>query len=127
MKIRNSSEVSDDISIISRGVIIEGKISSDGNIRIEGIVRGDLIAKGNVSIGESGEIFGNIKGEVINIGGKVNGSVNANEKLLLESNAQLKGDIVTKLLIIESGAKFDGKSSMAEVNTETSALNLSSK
>lgn len=127
MKIRNSSEVSDDISIISRGVVIEGKISSDGNIRIEGIVRGDLIAKGNVSIGESGEIFGNIKGEVINIGGKVNGSVNANEKLLLESNAQLKGDIVTKLLIIESGAKFDGKSSMAEVNIETSAVNLSSK
>jgi len=123
MKIRNSSEVSDDISIISRGVVIEGKISSDGNIRIEGIVRGDLIAKGNVSIGESGEIFGNIKGEVINIGGKVNGSVNANEKLLLESNAQLKGDIVTKLLIIESGAKFDGKSSMAEANTDSSAVN----
>lgn len=126
MKIRNSSEVNDDISIISRGVVIEGKISSDGNIRIEGIVRGDLIAKGNVSIGESGEIFGNIKGVVINIGGKVNGSVNANEKLLLESNAQLKGDIVTKLLIIESGAKFDGKSSMAEINKEISAANLSS-
>lgn len=120
MKIRNSSEISDDITIISRGVIIEGKINSNGNIRIEGVVQGDIKAKGNISVGESGEISGEINGEVVNIGGKVNGSVTANEKLLLESNGQLKGDIITKILIIESGAKFDGRSSMADGNSGTS-------
>lgn len=123
MKIRNSSETTDDITIIGKGVIIEGKIISNGNIRIEGVVQGDIKAKGNISIGESGEITGNINGEVINIGGKVSGSVNANEKLLLESKAQLKGDIITKSLIVESGAKFDGRSSMADGNSDNVPAN----
>jgi cytoskeletal protein CcmA (bactofilin family) len=102
----------EDITIISNGVKIEGKVNSSGNIRIDGKIQGDLAAQGNVTVGEQGDVNGQIAANSITIGGKVVGTVNAKEKLILEAKASLKGDIIARILVIEAGAKFDGKSSM---------------
>ncbi len=109
----------EDITIISNGVKIEGKVSSTGSIRVDGILHGDLNASGNVTVGEQGDIKGEIVADVVNIGGKVVGTINAKEKTVLESKCTLKGDILTKVLVIEAGAKFDGKSSMGDVKEYT--------
>ena len=103
---------SEELTIISHGVKLEGKISSSGSIRVDGIVQGDVISEGNVSVGEQGEIIGQVKGQSITLGGKVSGMVNAKEKVTLEAKANLKGDIFTKILVIE--ARFDGKSNMGD-------------
>jgi len=104
------SDKSEEITIISHGVKIEGKITSSGNIRVDGEIQGDIIAQSNVTIGEQGQVSGQINADVITIGGKVSGTVRAKEKLVLESKGNLKGDIYTKILVVEAGAKFDGKS-----------------
>lgn len=109
----NSYGTTDEVTIISNGVVIEGKLSSSGNIRIDGTVKGDTEAKGNVTVGENGNITGQINADVITIGGKVEGSVNAKEKLILEGKATLKGDLITKILVVEAGAHFEGKSNMS--------------
>jgi cytoskeletal protein CcmA (bactofilin family) len=106
---------SEETTIISNGVKIEGKISSSGNIRVDGEVLGDIISQSNVSIGESGQVNGQINANVITIGGKVSGTVKAKEKLVLDSKGNLKGDIFTKILVVEAGAKFDGKSKMGDL------------
>ncbi len=100
------------VTIISEGVVLDGKLTSKGNIRIDGIVKGDVNAGGNITIGQRGEINGEVIASAIIIGGKVNGLVNAKERVTLESSSILKGDLITKILIIEEGAIFDGKSSM---------------
>lgn len=102
----------DEVTIISSGVLIEGKLKSGGNVRVDGNVKGDVNAGGNVTVGENGEINGEINADTITIGGKVIGTVNAKEKLVLEDKAVLKGDIYTKILVIEAGANFDGNSHM---------------
>ena len=102
------------VTIIGTGVVIEGKLSSTGDVRIDGNVKGDIKANGNVTIGESGEVDGQVNADIITLGGKVMGSINAKEKLVLESKATLRGDIITKILVVEAGAKFDGKSSMGD-------------
>jgi len=102
------------VTIIGTGVVIEGKLSSTGDVRIDGNVKGDIKANGNVTVGESGEVDGQVYADIITLGGKVTGSINAKDKLVLESKAALKGDIVTKILVVEAGAKFDGKSSMGD-------------
>ena len=102
----------DEVTIISSGVVIDGKVSSNGNVRIDGIVKGDLKADGNVTVGESGEINGEINAEVVTVGGKVTGTVLGKEKIVLESRGDVNGDIFTKILVVEEGAKFDGKSKM---------------
>jgi cytoskeletal protein CcmA (bactofilin family) len=102
----------DEITIISNGVKIEGKITSSGNIRVDGEVQGDIISQSSVSVGENGKVNGQINAEAITIGGKVSGTVRAKEKLILDAKADLNGDIFTKILVVESGAKFEGKSKM---------------
>jgi len=85
-----------------------------GSLRVDGSLMGDLSADGNVTVGEQGDINGEIAANMVTIGGKVTGTVKAKEKLVLESKCTLKGDIITKVLVIEAGAKFDGKSSMGD-------------
>ena len=121
MKTKSGNGDSDDITIISNGVKVEGKISSDGSIRIEGNILGDIDSNGNVTIGELGEVFGKVNGVSITIGGKVQGTINAKEKLILESKADLKGDVYTKILVVEAGASFDGKSNMGGIGSSTSS------
>ena len=87
-------------------------------------MHGDLNARGNVTVGEHGSINGEIIANIVAIGGKVVGTVNAKEKLVLETKCVLKGDIITKVLVIEAGAKFDGKSNMGDVR-EVNRPNIS--
>ncbi|MGE5400869.1 MAG: bactofilin family protein [Ignavibacteriales bacterium] len=109
---KNTSGSIEDVSIISRGVNIEGKLISQGNVRIDGIVNGDVSVSGNLTLGESAEIRGEVKAENITLSGKITGSVNAAEKLILESRSSLKGDLAARILVVEPGAFFDGKCTM---------------
>ena len=124
LKPRQMNGNTEDITIISNGVKIEGKVASTGSIRVDGTLQGDLNAKGNVTVGEQGNINGEIIANIVTIGGNVVGTVNAKEKLILETKCVLKGDIITKVLVIEAGAKFDGKSNMGDVR-EPSRPNIS--
>jgi cytoskeletal protein CcmA (bactofilin family) len=110
---------SEEITIISHGVKLEGTLTCEGSVRIDGTIQGDVISYGNVTVGEPGEINGQVNGQIIIIGGKVSGEINAKEKLTLESKSNLKGDVFTKILVVEAGAYFDGKSNMGE-HKETS-------
>lgn len=112
MKTKSNGSSMEDVTIISSGVVIEGKVTSNSNIRVDGVVKGDITTQGNLTVGEHGSIQGQLTGETVSIGGKVEGTVNAKEKLVLESKAVLKGDLITKILVVEAGAIFEGKSAM---------------
>ena len=104
----------DEITIISNGVKIEGKMTSSGNIRVDGEVQGDILSQSNVTVGENGKVNGQISAASITIGGNVSGTVRAKEKLMLEAKSNLNGDLYTKILVVEPGARFEGKSKMGE-------------
>jgi cytoskeletal protein CcmA (bactofilin family) len=112
---------SEETTIISVGVKIEGKIKSSGNIRVEGEIQGDIISQGNVVIGGNGEVNGQVNADVISIGGNVAGTVRAKNRLTIEEKGNLNGDIFTKSLVIKEGAKFDGKCKMGESFTGESS------
>lgn len=102
----------EEVSIISKGVKIDGNLYSDGNVRIDGSVNGNVTINGNLTIGETCEIDGETQAKNITMNGKVTGKMVTQEKLKLESKAYLKGDLITKYLIIEEGAFFEGSSHM---------------
>ncbi len=113
MKEKNINIGKDAVTIISSGVTVEGKLSSNGNVRIDGTVNGDITANGNLTIGNQGEVIGEVHAQVITVGGKISGTITAHEKIILETTSFLKGDIITKILVVEEGAVFEGKSSMS--------------
>ncbi len=104
-----------EISILSAGVKFEGKLSSEGNLRIDGEFDGELITKGNLTLGDKSKVKGMVRANNITCGGEIVGTVEASEKLILESLANVDGDISAKILIINEGAKFKGKSNMNNV------------
>lgn len=122
----NGNTNMDEVTIISSSVIIEGKLTSNGNVRIDGVVKGNVEAKGNLTVGETGNIQGDINADSVTVGGKVDGIINAKDKITLENKAHLKGDLITKVLVVEAGAIFDGKSSMGDLKKpdKSAPLNL---
>ena len=112
VKNKNTTPEKDEITIISIGVKLEGSLTSDGNVRVDGFIMGDVTAKGNITVGDHGEIKGNVNADNVVVGGTIFGTVNSKEKLVLEANSTLQGDISTKILVIAPGAKFDGTSKM---------------
>ena len=105
---------SEEATVISKGVKIEGKLSCSGNIRLDGEVQGDISSAGVVIVGENGKVNGQINADNITIGGKVTGTVKAKDKVVLEAKANLKGDITTKTLMVEAGAIFNGNTKMGD-------------
>ncbi|MDP2207924.1 MAG: polymer-forming cytoskeletal protein [Bacteroidota bacterium] len=111
------SEISNELNLIGTGTIIEGKLRSRGNIRIDGKINGELFASESVSVGSSGEIEGSVSAKNISIGGKVKGSITVQEKLVLENKAIVSGDIRAAKLVIDEGAIFDGNCTMSGSKT----------
>jgi cytoskeletal protein CcmA (bactofilin family) len=105
---------SEEATVISKGVKIEGKLSCSGNIRLDGEVQGDISSEGVVIIGENGKVNGQINADSITIGGRVAGTVRAKDKVVLEAKANLKGDIITKIMMVEAGAIFNGNTKMGD-------------
>ena len=94
-------------SILCADVVIKGSIKSEGALQIDGKVEGDVTA-GDVTIGSSGEIHGEVKAETLRVKGKIVGSMRA-RKVELETGATVQGDIFHAALIIQPDASFEGK------------------
>lgn len=117
-------ETSSEINLIAAGTVFEGKIKSPGSIRVDGKIVGEITATQNVAIGHSGEVEGNISAKNITVGGKIKGAIMAQEKLVLETKALVRGDIRAAKLVIDEGALFDGKCSMAEAKPMPNLVEL---
>lgn len=109
-KTRTDSAATD--TYIGPGSAFEGRLESNGSIRIEGRVSGSVHSKGDVSIGENGIVEADIQARNIVIAGTVTGNVQATEKLTIKPKGQLTGDILTALLEINEGARYEGTSRM---------------
>ncbi len=94
-------------SIICADMKINGSVTSEGALQIDGIVDGDVAAT-DITIGASGHITGEVKAEVVKVKGKIKGSIRA-RKVELETGAHVKGNIVHSSLQIQSNAVFEGQ------------------
>lgn len=106
------------LNSIGSGTIIEGNIRTEGDIRIDGKVNGNVISKGRLVSGPSSEILGDIMCVHGNIDGMVRGNIQATEVLKITKTANIDGNISTKKLMIEEGAIVQAKISMSN-NTGT--------
>ena len=104
---------SGELSFVGPGTTVEGKIRTDGSIRIDGKLVGELFAKSNAAVGINGIVEGAVAAKNGALAGKVHGTVTATEKLILEEKSVMKGDICASRLVIDEGAMFDGNCAMS--------------
>jgi cytoskeletal protein CcmA (bactofilin family) len=108
-------------TIIGRGTKIEGTVIVEGATRIDGTVKGKLESNDVVTIGPEGLVQAEVKAKSIIVGGKVEGNLEAADKIELQSKAELHGDLISKSLLIEHGAIFHGNSNMKGKTSPTIA------
>lgn len=104
----NANPSSGGASVLDRDLTITGKISSRGSVRIDGVVEGDVHVRA-LTLSRNAVIRGGVDAETAVIEGEVEGSLMADDVRLAPS-ARVRGDIVHKVLRVESGAEFDGRS-----------------
>ncbi len=114
-------EANGELSLIGAGTKVEGQITTEGSIRIDGTMIGNVNAKANAAIGPSGKVDGNLSAKNVSLSGKLKGAINASEKLILESKSVLHGDIKASKLVVDEGALFDGKCSMTSETEEAAS------
>ena len=102
------------INLIATGTKITGDLLSDGDIRIDGELLGNLETKGRLVIGASGRLVGEIVCKSCEIAGTHKGKLFITELLSLKATSRVSGEIITGKLSIEPGAYFAGTCSMGE-------------
>ena len=105
-------------SIICNDMEIKGSISSDGALHIDGVIDGDVTA-GEITIGASGKVIGEVKAEAVKVKGEVLGSIRA-RRVELETGARVEGDILHASLSIQPNAIFEGQVKYSEDPLKTS-------
>ena len=110
---KNMENENTKINLIGIGTKIEGSITTDGDIRVDGSMEGKINAKGKIVVGDNGKINGEIHCKNLEVEGAVEGKAFVTELMSLRSKSKLTGDIVTNKLAIEPGAVFTGKCDMS--------------
>jgi cytoskeletal protein CcmA (bactofilin family) len=104
----------DVVGLIGNGMTVEGKLSFNDTVKIDGNFTGEIQSSGTLVVGESGYVKGQIKVGHAIITGEVKGTLEATTRVELKSPAKLFGDILTPNLIIGDGVVFEGNCIMVK-------------
>src|SRR6056297_3406577 len=113
-KTNNMENDSNAINIVGVGTEITGDIKTNGDIRIDGFLSGNIKTDGKLVVGETGKIKGEIDCKNSEVLGMIEGKIKVKELLTLKASARIYGDIVTQKLSIEPGSLFTGNCNMNE-------------
>jgi cytoskeletal protein CcmA (bactofilin family) len=115
------------INLISNGTDITGDIKSNGDIRIDGSLNGNLNTKGKVVIGTTGKVKGEVICKNSEVAGILEGKITVGQLLNLKVSSKINGEIVTSKLSIEPGAVFSGNCKMSDTETNAGAATTREK
>jgi len=100
-------------ALIGPGIHINGDISGDENLVVEGKVDGKIrLPHNQVEVGKSGCVKADISAKVIKIAGEVRGDITGTEKVIILSSGNVHGNIVAPRMTLEDGAIFKGSIDM---------------
>jgi cytoskeletal protein CcmA (bactofilin family) len=102
------------LSIIAFGMKVLGDIETTGVIKIEGTVEGHIRGARQVLVGRQGEVKGDVQGREVVVGGKIEGTVSATERVEIQGTSTVSGDIYTKSIVVMEGGRINGSVRMDE-------------
>jgi cytoskeletal protein CcmA (bactofilin family) len=117
-EVKKTDVISGTINIISNGTEIIGDINANGDFRIDGSIQGNINSESKVVLGATGKITGSLNCENADVSGSVDGIVKIKELLFLKSTSNVKGDITTTKLVVESGAMLNGNCTMGSQQSD---------
>ncbi|MGZ8601545.1 MAG: bactofilin family protein [Actinomycetota bacterium] len=101
-----------EVTIVGAGARLEGNVVSAGNLRIDGQVKGQINADGDVTLSPQSQVEADIRAQNVSVGGKFKGNLIVKGKAHLARGGRIEGNITSKTLVVEEGGIFHGQSIM---------------
>jgi cytoskeletal protein CcmA (bactofilin family) len=113
-KDRKDTRMTDDaeVTIVGAGARLEGNVVSAGSLRIDGQVKGQINADGDVVLSPQSQVEADIRAQNVSVAGRFKGNVIVKGKAHLARGGRIDGNITSKTLVVEEGGLFHGQSIM---------------
>lgn len=108
---------------VAHGTTLKGSLESQGGLRVDGVVDGEIEAIGKLVIGEKGFVKGQITCKDAEIEGTITGNINASGLLYLKATAHVEGDITVHQMKMDPGAIFIGNNDMKSASQKAPSVN----
>ncbi len=106
-------------AFLGSGTDYQGKLNFQGAVRIDGNFSGEVESEGTLVVGKDAQVEGVLRIGQLVLSGKVTGEVYASDKAVLHKTANLQGNLVTPVLVVEEGAVLEGRVIMSSNGSET--------
>jgi len=101
-----------EVTIVGTGARLEGNVVSAGSVRIDGQVKGQINADGDVTLSPPSQVEADIRAQNVSVAGRFVGNIVVKERAQLARGGRIDGNITSKTLVVEEGGVFHGQSIM---------------
>ena len=109
----SAPESRSETSRITPSLTLKGAITGREDLYLDGTMEGTIrVPESRVTIGPNGRVAADIEANEIIVEGSVRGSLQARTRVELRKTGTVRGDVVTRGLAIQEGARFSGKIEM---------------
>jgi cytoskeletal protein CcmA (bactofilin family) len=109
-------------TVIAKGTLIEGKFQCAENVRLDGVIHGEVRVEKRLVMGDTSFVQGNIHAKEAAIKGKVKGDIFIQDALHLLETAVIEGNISARTMIVEEGARYNGACKIGAGSPEKSGV-----
>jgi len=95
-------------SVIAAELVIEGKISGNGDVRIGGRFKGDVQIDGNFRIDAGARLEGQVRAAIVVVGGELQGNIDAAKQVDVLSTGVIVGDVKAATITVAAGSRMRG-------------------
>lgn len=93
-------------SALGPGTVIQGRLSFDTTVRIDGRLSGDIFSSKSLIVGPSGQVDAQVEAVSLIVLGSVKGKIKVSERVEVWAGGCLDGEVSTPVLVVEEGANF---------------------
>ncbi len=101
-----------EVTIVGQGAKLEGTVVSAGSLRIDGQIKGQVNADGDVMLSPQSSVEADIRAQNVSVAGRFKGSIVVKGRAEIARGGRVDGNITSKTLVVEEGAIFQGQSVM---------------
>ncbi len=109
-------------ALLGKGSEFEGKLTFEGQVRVEGKFSGQIMTKDTLVIGEGARVSAEIIAGTVIVNGWVEGNIKASQLIELHQPGRIKGNLETPALAIDKGVVFEGSCKMENITKAAGAV-----
>lgn len=99
-------------TVIGSSIVIDGEITGDEDLVVQGTVKGKISLKESLYVESSGTVEADIETQNVEVSGRVTGNITASDKVEFKTSCKVVGDVDAKRFLIDDGSAFKGNVNM---------------